>query len=167
MFFNWFGSVWNLQVSIKYGHSILPPTKDVLIQHIQKSACVSGHIWDRSDLPNKTDEPSSNWTCSTNSNKISPNNTPLPENWVKIAFKKCHSRLKSVAAKKISCKKRIFPFVSAKECVCFVIENWYISLCFCSLLWIIICLHCLEFQFNLFYCVYLYGEVQTCLLRSV
>ena len=31
----------------------LPPTRDALIQHMHKSACVSGHIWGRSNLPKK------------------------------------------------------------------------------------------------------------------
>ena len=38
----------------------LLPTKDVLIQHMHKSAYVSGQIWDRANLPNKTDESPSN-----------------------------------------------------------------------------------------------------------
>ena len=33
----------------------LPPTRDALIQHIHKSAYVSGHIWGRENLTNKTE----------------------------------------------------------------------------------------------------------------
>ena len=48
----------------------LPPTRDVLIQHINKSAYVSGHIWGRTNLPNKTDDSSSNWIWSISSEKV-------------------------------------------------------------------------------------------------
>ena len=33
----------------------LPPTRDTSVQHIHKSAYVSGHIWGRANLPNKTE----------------------------------------------------------------------------------------------------------------
>ena len=128
MFCNWFGAVWNLKVSTKYGHSIftsnrsgfnpfkssvtfLYPRKtsenqrffrgyrnvtldwNELIQHIHRSAYVSGHILVRANLPNKYDELPWNWISSISSDRIlctwlSPSNTTLPENLAKIAFKK-------------------------------------------------------------------------------
>ena len=36
--------------------------RDALNQHIHKSAYVSGQIWGRANLPNKTDDSPSNWT---------------------------------------------------------------------------------------------------------
>ena len=45
-------------------------TRDALIQHIHKSAYVSGHMWDRANFPNKTDESPSNWTWSITNDKI-------------------------------------------------------------------------------------------------
>ena len=36
------------------------PVRDALIQHIHKSAYVSGHIWCKANLPNKTNESPSN-----------------------------------------------------------------------------------------------------------
>ena len=80
---------------LKYQQNVdiqsLLPTRDALIQHIPKSAYVSGHIWGSTNLTNKTDESPSNWTWSVSSDKIlctwiSPNNTPRPENLVKIDF---------------------------------------------------------------------------------
>ena len=48
----------------------LPPTIDALIQHVHKSAHVSGHIWGRANLPGKTDDSPSNWTWSISNDKI-------------------------------------------------------------------------------------------------
>ena len=64
---------------------------------MKKSAYVFGLIWGRANLTYKTDESPSNWTWSRDKmlcTWISPNNTTLPENLAKIAFKKCCCRLK-------------------------------------------------------------------------
>ena len=45
-------------------------TRDALIQHIHNSAYVSGLIWGRENLPNKTDKLPSNCTWSISSHKI-------------------------------------------------------------------------------------------------
>ena len=156
MFFNWFGWLWNLQVLTKYGPSIFTADKRCLIQHIRKSAYVSGHIWGGANLPNKIDE-SLNWISSIRNDKIlctwiSPNNTPLPENLVKIAFKKCGCRLKcqnNCNYKKEKRKRLMSSHMYMPKVWCFIIEKWYISLCFCTFLWTTICLPWIKFNFNL------------------
>ena len=76
------------------------PIGEALIQHIHKSAYVSGYIWGRANSLYKTDESlSRNYTWNISSDKvlctwISPNNIPLLKNLAKKAFKKCGCRLK-------------------------------------------------------------------------
>ena len=45
---------------LKYRYLIFTPTRYALNQHIHKSAFAFGRIWGRANLPNKTDESSSN-----------------------------------------------------------------------------------------------------------
>ena len=72
----------------------LPPTQDVLIQHIHKAAYVSGYIWGTSYVQARREESPTNWTWSFTDNQIKCqwllyDHCLITENLDKTVFKKC------------------------------------------------------------------------------
>ena len=69
------------------------------------------------------------------------NTKPLPENLVRKALKKQKKEKELFMS---------FYLLMLRKMWCFMIENWYISLCFCTFLWTNIYLHWIKYHFNLF-----------------
>ena len=49
---------------------MLPPTRDAMVQYIQKAVYVSGYIWGTSRIPAGTKESPANWTWSFTDHRI-------------------------------------------------------------------------------------------------
>ena len=153
----------------------LPPTRDALIQRKHESAYVSGRTWGRANLSKKTDEPPSNLTWSISSDKIlcnwiSPNNTPLPKNLAKIAFKKCGCRLKW--KKNCSCKKENVSCLPICKCwgKCDILWLKTVTFVYAFVLFYELLSLYLELNFISTFCtvcINLYRLVQMCFLRGI
>ena len=86
----------------------LPPTRDVLIQHIDKAAYVSGYIWGTLHIPARAEESPTNWTWSFTDDRIKCQWVPyghclITQNLNKTVFKKCGCR--KGCKKNCKCKK--------------------------------------------------------------